>query len=109
MDFHIDKKMGLLLLGTFILGGLIGGLAGISAGHEGRGWGEGRGRGNFGMMNGSRFGGDSGQEEGALVQQIRMRRNAQQNNVGFDARTENVQAPAVTTPTSPAPVAAPVQ
>ena len=75
MDFHIDKKLGLLLGITFILGGAIGGLLGVVVGHEGREFRDFRDRGNFPMMGYGRFGNDRGQEDGfgAVRQNLEVR------------------------------------
>lgn len=109
MDFHIDKKMGLLLLGTFVLGGLIGGLAGVAVGYEGRDYRDGRGRSTYSMMGGSRFGTRYDREEGSGMQRILMRRNVPQNTTVTEARNEVV--PVVNAVTAPAPLepVAPVQ
>lgn len=80
--------MGLLLLGTFVLGGIIGGLAGVALGHEGRDFRGFRGRDGLEAQVGGRYGNDVGEEDGFAGQRMLLRRNVEQTVNGGDVRTQ---------------------
>ena len=103
MDFHIDKKTGLLLAATFVLGGIVGGLAGVVAGHEGREFRDFRGRGDFPMTFNGCFG-ESASAESFGPGRDYLRRVEQQNGgatgVRVQGRAELVQ-PSILASTTP--------
>ena len=107
MDFHIDKKVGALLVTVFCFGGILGGVSGVALSREHREFRDFRGgRGSF-MMN-NRFGNDVGGQDELDAPRFMMRRNGFQNATSFDARTSAgpaYGAPLTPTTLAPLPVA----
>ena len=107
MDFHIDRKIGALVAGAFLLGGVVGGSVGAVAGHEGHEHrGHGTEYGHFsqnqfqgGMMGGNRNSGVTTQGGRVnMIDRIKGMMNGTDNDGQVDVQVSEVKSGTPTTP-----------